>query len=248
MEVDGVDKSRDAGIPISEQRRMWSRWNAAGRERILPEGPQRQAQVVDDWLRSLQRTDLELIDVGCGAGWLCERLLPFGRVIGTDFVEDVLQRAQARLPQVRFIAGDFMALDLPPSAFDVAVTLEVLSHVGDQPAFLRKIATLLRPGGLLMLSTQNRPVLQRWSAVGAPEPGQLRRWVDAKELRALLRPCFDLIEMKSVQPVGDRGFLRLVNSVKLNTVVGGLFGARRVERVKESLMLGHALMALARRR
>lgn len=243
-----VDKSTKTDIPIDDQRRMWSRWNAIGRERVLPEGPKRQAAVVEDWLRSLRRTDLDLIDVGCGAGWMCERLIPYGRVVGTDFVEDVLQRAQTRMPRIRFVAGDFMALDFARSSFDVVVTLEVLSHVWDQTAFLARVASLLRPGGLLMLSTQNRPVLERWSVVGAAEPGQLRRWVNASELRALLRPSFDLLQMTSVQPVGDQGFLRVLNSVKLNQVFRAALGARRVERIKERLMLGHTLMALARKR
>lgn len=243
-----ADKASRIDIPIDDQRRMWSRWNAAGRERALPEGPLRQAAVVEAWLQPLRRTDLDLIDVGCGAGWMCERLLPYGRVVGTDFADDVVQRAQARLPQVEFVAGDFMALDFAPASFDVVVTLEVLSHVWDQAAFLARVASLLGPGGLLMLSTQNRPVLERWSVVGAAEPGQLRRWVNASELRALLRPSFDLLQMTSVQPVGDQGFLRVVNSVKVNQVFRAALGARRVERIKERLMLGHTLMALARKR
>lgn len=243
-----MDKSSRIDIPLADQREMWNRWNAAAREHAQGETSQRQAAQVEAWLRALGRRDLDLIDVGCGAGWMCERLLPFGRVTGTDLADDVLARAQQRLPAVRYVAGDFMRIDLPERGFDVAVTLEVLSHVADQPAFLARIARLLRPGGLLMLATQNRPVLERWSAIGMPEPGQIRRWVDARGLRALLRPCFEVLQLGSLKPVGDQGLLRLVNSVKVNRVLGLIVPAARLERLKERMLLGHTLMVLARRR
>jgi 2-polyprenyl-3-methyl-5-hydroxy-6-metoxy-1,4-benzoquinol methylase len=243
-----MDKSSRTDIPLDDQREMWNRWNAAARERSQGEVSKRQAALVERWLQSLGRRDLELIDVGCGAGWMCERLTPYGRVTGTDLANDVLARARLRLPMVNFIAGDFMTMELADANFDVAVTLEVLSHVADQPAFLARIARLLRPGGWLMLATQNRPVLERWSAVGMPEPGQIRHWVDARTLRSLLRPEFDLVELTSVLPHGDQGYLRLVNSVKLNRALGVVVDPKTIERLKERVLLGHTLMVLARRR
>ena len=60
-----------------------------------------------------------------------------------------------------------MALDFGVGQFDVAVSLEVLSHVADTQAFIDKIASLLKPGGYLMLATQNRSVLERYCAAGA---------------------------------------------------------------------------------
>lgn len=226
---------------------MWNRWNTAAREERQGPVSQRQAQVVCEWLQDTGRRDLDIIDVGCGTGWLCGRLLEFGRVTGTDLADEVLSRAQQRVPQATFIAGDFMRLPFEGTRFDVAIALEVLSHVDDQPEFLGRMATLLRPGGLLMLATQNRPVLERWSEVGPPAPGQIRRWVDARTLRKLLLPDFELLRLVSIVPVGDQGALRFVNSVKLNRALVALFGADRIERVKERAMLGHTLMVLARK-
>jgi 2-polyprenyl-3-methyl-5-hydroxy-6-metoxy-1,4-benzoquinol methylase len=178
---------------------------------------------------------------------MCERLLPFGQVCGTDLADDVVQRAQQRVPRARFVAGDFMKIAFPSASFDVAVSLEVLPHVADQPAFLARIADLLRPGGVLMMATQNRPVLERWSAVGPPEPGQIRRWVDARQLRELLAARFRVEELTSLLPVGDQGVLRLVNSHKLNRLLDAALGHARVERLKERCLLGHTLMVRARR-
>jgi SAM-dependent methyltransferase len=179
---------------------------------------------------------------------MCERLMPFGHVTGTDLADEVLDKARERLPGVRFMAGDFLNMEFEPAAFDVAVSLEVLSHVVDQPAFLRRIAGLLRPGGLLMLATQNRPVLERWSKIGPPEPGQIRRWVDAKSLRKLLAGSYELLEMTSLLPVGDQGILRVLNAPKVNRAIALFTGHDRLDALKERWMLGHTLMVLARKR
>lgn len=243
-----MDKSSRTDIAPQEQRAAWNRWNAASREHARGVVSIRQAEVIEGWLRARDVRNAELLDVGCGTGWMCERLLPFGRVTGTDWADEVVARARLRIPQVQFLTGDFFALQIPPGRFDVAVSLEVLSHVANQAAFLGRIAQLLRPGGLLMLATQNRPVLERWTAIGGPIPGQLRRWVDAPTLRGLVRVEFDIIELTSVLPVGDQGFLRFVNSRKANRALALVAGQARIDGFKERCLLGHTLMLLARKR
>jgi 2-polyprenyl-3-methyl-5-hydroxy-6-metoxy-1,4-benzoquinol methylase len=242
------DKSSRPDIPLADQRKMWNRWNSQYRERAQGEVSARQAETVVAWLRRLKREDLNIIDVGCGTGWISPHLARFGRVTGTDLADEVISRARQRYPDVRFIDGDFMVLHLPEASFDVAVCLEVLSHIADQPAFIARVARLLCPAGLLMLATQNGPILNRASAIGLPEQGQLRRWLSARGLRRLLRPHFNILGLTSVVPYGDQGLLRFVNSVKLNRVLGLLLTPGRVERAKERLLLGHTLMVLARRR
>lgn len=157
----------------------------------------------------------------------------------------VLERARTRVPKVTFVCGDFFEIDFPPNTFDVVVSLEVLSHVADQPAFLGRLASLLKPGGLLLLSTQNRPVFERWDAIPPPNPAQIRRWVDHRELRRLLEQEFERINVSSLVPAGNRGLLRLVNSVKLNRPISAFLGTGRVMRAKEALMLGQTLFVTA---
>ena len=53
-----------------------------------------------------------IIDIGCGTGWVCDRLTEFADVTGTDLADDVLSRSQQKYPNVKFIAGDFSSLDL----------------------------------------------------------------------------------------------------------------------------------------
>ena len=152
-----------------------------------------------------------------------------------------------RLPDVRFVAGDFMTLDFGRDAFDVVTTLKVLSHVVDQPAFIAKLARHLRPGGHLMLATQNRPVLERYNRISPPKPGQLRRWVDKNELRSLLAKEFETVEIFSITPKANKGLMRIINSRTFNRPVRALVGPR-LDRLKEAAGLGWTLMALARKR
>ena len=196
--------------PIELQRSFWNEWNAHNRETRLSDVSEDQRTLVVEWLQGLGRTGLDILEVGCGAGWLCPSLTPFGRVTATDLSDEVLARARERMPDVQFVAGDFMELEFEPGGFDVVIALEVLSHVSDHDAFVAKMARLLRPGGVLLLATQNRPVLEKYNTVPAPKPGNLRRWFDRDELSALLAPHIDVSEIRTITPVASKGLLRLV--------------------------------------
>ena len=163
--------------PINLQKSFWNGCNANTREKEVGDVSIEQSQVILRCFTAQNRKDLNIIDVGCGAGWLCAQLTKFGSVTGTDLSDQVLERASLRQPQVNFVPGDFMELEFPEGAFDVVVSLEVLSHVEDQPTFVKKLSSLLRPGGRLMMATQNKPALQK-NDVPPPAPGQLRKWVE----------------------------------------------------------------------
>lgn len=233
--------------PIALQQSFWNDWNADKTTRALSDVSRDQREAVLHWLSGLGRSDLDILEVGCGAGWLCPSLKTFGRVTATDLSEGVLREASARVPDVKFIAGDFMALDLGAETFDAIVTLEVLSHVADHAAFIAKLARLLRPGGTLVLATQNRPVLERHNTVTPAAPGQLRRWFDRAELAALLAPHFEIDEIKALTPVASKGLYRLVVGRQAKRVVRAFLG-RSLENLMARAGFGWTLMALARKR
>lgn len=233
---------------LADQSAYWDVWNLRARVGHLPPTSIRQAAEVERVAASFGRRDLSIVEIGCGAGWMCERLLPYGRVTGVDMTPTALVQARQRAPAATFICGDALDVELPAGQFDLVVCLEVLSHVADQAALVARLAALLRRDGRLALATQNRPVLERWSAVAAPDPNQIRRWVDHRGLRALLARHFQDVQVSSLVPVGDRGPLRFVNSPRLNDALGLVLKPAAVERAKERLMLGHTLFATATRR
>ena len=235
--------------PMSAQVDFWNQWNTDARETSIDHVSVDQANVISSWLRGLDRTDLDIIDVGCGTGWLCGKLTQFGRVTGTDLADEVVKRAAKRVPEARFVGGDFMTLDFGAETYDVVTSCEVLPHVSDQRAFISKIADLLRPGGYLMLAVQNRHALEK-NDIPPPAPGQIRHWVDCYELSELLGERMEVQEMFSITPQFNRGFLRYLNSRKLHSLLShiGLAAISRFIKVRQKkAWLGWTLMALARK-
>jgi 2-polyprenyl-6-hydroxyphenyl methylase / 3-demethylubiquinone-9 3-methyltransferase len=112
------------------------------------------------------------LDLGCGAGLLCEPLARLGaRVTGVDAAPENIVAAEAHAA----LTG--LAIDYRPGSvaavagerFDLVTSLEVIEHVDDPAAFVRGLAAALAPGGLMVLSTPNRSALSRLALVGLAE-------------------------------------------------------------------------------
>lgn len=116
------------------------------------------------------------LDVGCGTGFLLERLAERGyRGVGVDLSEESVGFAKARLEEIgaadRLDAVVGSAYEPPRGPFDLITLTDVLEHLEDPRACLRALADRLAPGGLLVVSTPNRrslPGARRWIAEHAP--------------------------------------------------------------------------------
>jgi ubiquinone/menaquinone biosynthesis C-methylase UbiE len=101
---------------------------------------------------------MRVLDLGCGAGdvtFVAAGLVgPDGSVVGVDSSPDALARARLRagqrgLAQVQFVEGDIHD-PAPGGPFDAIVERLALWAVPDPAAVLRRQATVLRPGGLVV--------------------------------------------------------------------------------------------------
>jgi len=137
------------------------------------------------------------LDVGCGAGLLCEPLARLGaQVTGVDAapenVEAAQEHAEAMGLSIDYRCGDLAAMGL--GQFDLVTAMEVLEHVADKTAFVAALAASLAPGGLMVLSMPNRTVQSRLLLVEGAErlgaiPKGTHHWDDfvtPEELRELL--------------------------------------------------------------
>jgi 2-polyprenyl-6-hydroxyphenyl methylase/3-demethylubiquinone-9 3-methyltransferase len=113
------------------------------------------------WIESLLTGPTRILDVGCGAGLAAEALARKGHdVLGIDAAGEAIETAQAHAANqsltLRYrscLAEDLVA---EGATFPTITCLEVIEHVPDPAGFLRVLAHLLEPGGLLVLSTLNR--------------------------------------------------------------------------------------------
>ena len=234
--------------PTFEQQRSWSNsWDQNYLRTLDPESLRR-GDTALTLLKSLDLTEPNILEVGCGNGWLCEKLAKFGRVTGVDIADTAIDDAKRRVPNGSFFTGDFCSLHLPPGEFDAALTLETLSHVPDHVEFVRCLAAVLKSKGYLIVVTQNRAVYSRRQDVAHRGVGQIRRWVTMRELQSLLAENFDVKRAFTIQPSGHEGFLRIVNSARVNRALGMLISRPTLESLKERAGLGQSLEVLAQRR
>jgi 2-polyprenyl-6-hydroxyphenyl methylase/3-demethylubiquinone-9 3-methyltransferase len=101
------------------------------------------------------------LDVGCGGGLLCEPLARLGATVtGIDptpaSIEAAARHARAAGLAIDYRVGAAEDLVAERRRFDLACAMEVVEHVADQSAFLQACATLVAPGGGLVLATLNR--------------------------------------------------------------------------------------------
>jgi len=113
---------------------------------------------------------------------------------------------------------------------------------------VRQLAAVLKPGGHLILLTQNRLIYSRRSDIAPQGVGQVRCWVTMRQLRALVAPHFDVLRAFTMGPSGHLGFLRMVNSAKLNAALSRVIPHPKIDWLKERAGLGQTLVMLAQRR
>lgn len=112
---------------------------------------------------------------------------------------------------------------------------------------MKKLASHLKPSGELLMATQNAPILKRVPWIEPPPRGHLRRWVDRKELRALLESYFVIEELRTISPSGETGALRIVNSRKVARLAAAMIGANSWRYIRERLGIGWTSMVRAKK-
>jgi SAM-dependent methyltransferase len=134
---------------------------------------------------------MRVLDLGSSAGdvaILVSRLVgPEGEVVGVERDPNAVASAnaglaQARISNVRFMQGDAQTLDGLADRFDAAVGRLVLMYLPDPAAALRRIAGLVRPGGLVCFHEGD--MAYDWAAPMTPLWTQIRTWFLAALERA----------------------------------------------------------------
>jgi len=144
------------------------------------------------WARFGQRTidrlrlapGARVLDACCGSGAsalpAAAAVAPAGSVLGVDLSARLLELARAKaaargVANVEFRQADLLELDAPPSSFDAVVCVFGIFFLSDMAAGVRALWRLVKPGGVLAITTWGPRFLEPgstafWQAVAAVRP------------------------------------------------------------------------------
>ena len=229
-------------------------WWFVGRRRII-------ASVLEDLLGP--RKDLRILDIGCGTGGMLPLLSAYGRVTGIDPAEAAIRYSRQRYASM----AELLQVDFPREVpaggnYDLVTLFDVLEHLDDDARALDAAASLLRPGGWLLITV---PALRSlWSPHDVIN--QHRRRYLREELKnriegagfhlerltyynSLLFPAVfgaRLLRRRLARKGDRRSDFRIGNSW-INSRLADVFGAERHLLRRCNLPLGVSLIAIASR-
>jgi len=180
---------------------------------------------------------LKILDIGCGGGLLAEPMARLGaEVTGIDVTAPAISAAKIHAESMQ-LAIDYQVItaeDLAASCakFDVIYASEVIEHVADRPLFVKAIATMLAPNGVVVITTINRSLpalvfakfaleyIVRLVPAGTHDP---RKFVRPTELRAEFAAAgIVLDDMTGFAPCPGGGFMP-IGSLAINYAASGGF-------------------------
>jgi len=164
-----------------------------------PDGPLRTLHAINPMRvayidRLCPLAGLQVVDVGCGGGLLCEAMASAGATVtGIDMASASIAAAREHAATsgltIEYVVSDARSVaEQRAGTFDVVTCLELLEHVPDPSATVAAVAALLKPGGAAFFSTINRNAKSFALAIVAAEylTGLVQR--GTHRYRRLIRP------------------------------------------------------------
>lgn len=144
---------------------------------------------VETGIQSIDKSNpIDILDLGCGRGWMTNLLSAYGNVTGIEPVKPVIEYAKKLFPHIEFMAGTSKTiLETKKDSYDFVISSEVIEHVPteEKDEFIQEIAALLKKNGFLILTTPRQEVQLEWNKHTATDQ-PIEEWISESELETLL--------------------------------------------------------------
>jgi GT2 family glycosyltransferase/SAM-dependent methyltransferase/glycosyltransferase involved in cell wall biosynthesis len=172
--------------------------------------------------------DLDVLDVASGEGYGTALLAQVAKsAVGIEVDAEVVTAACSEFQRsnLRYEQGDARNIPLPDASIDVAVSFETLEHFTEQDRFLSELRRVLRPNGLLIISTPDRDI---YSPVNTPPNPYHAHELSRAEFEAALARHFSHVSLASQRAILGSVIISAGNDVS----------ARSYERRSDTLIEG----------
>ncbi len=167
---------------------------------------------------------LEILDVGCGAGFATNYLSGYSdNITGVDLAEGALQTAKKfGDKKIKYICADANHLPFEDQKFDVVISLDFLEHVPNPAKIISEVSRVLKPGGLFFYHTFSKNWLSylvvikgvEWFVKNTPKHmhtydlfinhNDVKKWCQTNNL--------DFKEVTGIKPKINKSFFNLIRT------------------------------------
>ncbi len=140
-------------------------------------------------------TNRSVLDLACGEGYGSHLLSKrAGSVTGIDIDSSTIDNAAKKYiaPNLRFLTGSATVIPLQENSMDIIVSFETIEHLSDHETMMKECKRILKPGGLLIISTPNK---NKYSGNTAQQNPFHLKELSGDEFTVLLQKYFTQVKL-----------------------------------------------------